>query len=73
MLCFMLQTTQPKRGGTVTADTNCCANCVETSRPQQWGPNLNRRHNINHTPYTNIDVCSPHGVSLCDFAYHVVG
>ena len=24
----------------VTAVTNCCANCVEASRPHQWGPNL---------------------------------
>ena len=32
--------TQPTSGGAVTADANCCANCVGTSRPQQWGPNL---------------------------------
>ena len=31
---------QPTSGGAVTADTNCCANCVETSRPQQWVPDL---------------------------------
>ena len=31
-----LQTTQPTSGGAVTTDTNCCANCVKTSRPQQW-------------------------------------
>ena len=30
--------TQPTSGGAVTADTNCCANCLETSRPQQWTP-----------------------------------
>ena len=24
----------------ITADTSCCASCVEPSRPQQWGPNL---------------------------------
>ena len=29
-----LQTTQPTSGGAVTADTNCCANCVDTSLPQ---------------------------------------
>ena len=28
----------PPSGGAVTADTNCCANCVETSRPQECGP-----------------------------------
>ena len=28
-----LQTTQPTSGGAVTAVTNCCANCVEPSRP----------------------------------------
>ena len=27
--------TQPASGGAITADTDCCANCVETSRPQQ--------------------------------------
>ena len=32
-----LQTTQHTSDGAVTADTNCWANCVETSRPQQWG------------------------------------
>ena len=36
----MLQTTHPTSGGAVTAVTNCCANCVEPSRPQYWGPNL---------------------------------
>ena len=30
---YGLQTTQPTSGGTVTAVTNCCANCVELSRP----------------------------------------
>ena len=35
-----LQTTQPTSGGAVTADTSCCANCVEPSRPQQWGTDL---------------------------------
>ena len=32
-----LQTTQPTSGGAVTANSNCCANCVEPPRPQQWG------------------------------------
>ena len=35
-----LQTTQPTSGGAGTAVTNCCAKCVKTSRPQQWGPDL---------------------------------
>ena len=39
-LWSMPQMTQPTNGGAVTADTNCCANCVETSRPQQWVPDL---------------------------------
>ena len=39
-LVARLQTTQPTSGGAVTADKNCCANCVEPSRPQQWGPDL---------------------------------
>ena len=33
---FWLQTTQP----TSTADSSCCANCVEPPHPQQWGPDL---------------------------------
>ena len=36
----MLQTTQPTSGGAVTANSGCCANCVEPPRPQQWGPDL---------------------------------
>ena len=32
-----LQTTHPTSGGAVTAVINCCANCLETSRPQQMG------------------------------------
>ena len=36
-----LQTTQLTCGGAVTAVLiSCCANYVETSRPQQWGSNL---------------------------------
>ena len=32
-----LQTTQPTSGGAVTADKNCCANCVETLPPPAMG------------------------------------
>ena len=35
-----LQTTQHTSGGAVTADSSCCANCVEFPRPQLWGPDL---------------------------------
>ena len=35
---FWLQTTPPTSGGAVTANSSCCANCVEPPRPQQWGP-----------------------------------
>ena len=35
-----LQTTQSTSGGAVTADSSCCANCVEPPRPQQGGPDL---------------------------------
>ena len=35
-----LQTTQPTSGGSVTAVTNCCENCVKPSRPKQWGPDI---------------------------------
>ena len=34
------QMTQPTSGGAVTADSSCCANYVEPSRPHQWGPDL---------------------------------
>ena len=34
-----LRTTQPTSGGDI-AVTNCCANCVEPSCPQQWGADL---------------------------------
>ena len=37
---WRLQTTQPTSGGAVTADSSCCANCVEPPRPQLWGPDL---------------------------------
>ena len=32
--------TQLTSGGAVTANSNCCANCVEPPRPQHWGPDL---------------------------------
>ena len=35
-----LQASQPTGGGAVTTDSSCCANCVEPSRPWQWGPDL---------------------------------
>ena len=35
-----LQTTYPISDGAATAVTNCCVNCVKTSCPQQWGPDL---------------------------------
>ena len=35
-----LQTTQHTSGGAVTEDTSCCANCVEPSCHQSWGPDL---------------------------------
>ena len=35
-----LQTIHTTSGGPVTADTNCCANCVETFSLQQWEPDL---------------------------------
>ena len=37
---LMLQTTQHTSGGAVTADSSCCANCVEPPHPQHWGPDL---------------------------------
>ena len=40
MFVWWLQTTQPTSGGAVTADSSCCANCVEPPRPQQWGSDL---------------------------------
>ena len=57
-----LQTTQPTSGGAVTAVTNCCANCVETSRSQQWGfrstvflgkPAMRTRCMAGAAPHTN--------------------
>ena len=39
-ITLRLQTTQATIGGAVTEVINCCANCVETIRPQQWRSNL---------------------------------
>ena len=39
-IVWRLQTTQPTSGVAVTADSSCCANCVEPPHPQQWGPDL---------------------------------
>ena len=40
MLVYWLQTTQPTSGGAPTADTTCCANCVEPHHPHQWGGHI---------------------------------
>ena len=40
MIQIRLQTTQPTSGGAVTADSSCCANCVEPPRPQQYNITL---------------------------------
>ena len=37
---WQTKTTQPTSGGAVTADSSCCAICVERPHPQQWGPDL---------------------------------
>ena len=33
-------TTHPTSSGAVTTNKNCCANCVEPSRPHEWWPDL---------------------------------
>ena len=45
---WRFQTTQPTSGGAVTADTNCCENGVETSRPQQSEPDLSFFRQVGH-------------------------
>ena len=35
---FRLQTTHHTKDGAVTADTNCCANCIETTSPSNGDP-----------------------------------
>ena len=42
LAALVLQTTQPTSGGDVTANSSCCANCVEPPRPQQWWPDLQK-------------------------------
>ena len=44
-VCHSITTRDPPKrrmketsGGAVIAVTDCCANCVETSRPQECGP-----------------------------------
>ena len=49
---WRLQTTHHTSGGAVTADSSCCANCVEPPRPQQWGPAL---------PFWACRPCGPAG------------
>ena len=58
-IVMRLQTTQPTSGGAVTADKNCCANCVEPSRPQQWGPDLPFFGHVGHAdPLDGWRCCS---------------
>ena len=54
-----LQTTQPTSGG---ADPSCCANCVEPSRPQQWGSDLSffGHAGIRQAHYTDTWTCHLH-------------
>ena len=33
-----MEEAQHTSGGAVTADSSCCANCVDPPRSQQWGP-----------------------------------
>ena len=51
--------TQPTSDGAVTADTNCRANCVETSRPQQWVPDLPVFFEASHADPLDGWRCSP--------------
>ena len=54
-----LQTTQPTSGGAVTANSSCCANCVEPPRPQQWGPDLPFFGHVGHAdPLDGWRCCS---------------
>ena len=55
-----LQLTQPTSGGAVTAVINYCANCVELSRPQQWGPDIPFFWQANNS---NKQVC------ICNICY----
>ena len=53
-----LQTTQPTSGGAATAVTNCSANYVEPSRPQQWVPDLPFIGQAGHTDRRDGSRCS---------------
>ena len=54
-----LQTTQPTSGGAVTADSSCCATCVEPPRPHQWGPDLLLFGHVGHAdPLDGWRCCS---------------
>ena len=60
-----LQTTQPTSCGAVTADSSCCANCVEPPRPQQWGPDLPFFGHAGHAdPLYGWRCCSQNRVML---------
>ena len=49
-------------GGDVT---HCCANCVEPSRPQQWGPDLPFWGKTGHAYPLNGWRCSSHKRVMC--------
>ena len=62
-----LQTTQPTSGGAVTADSSCCATCVEPTRPQQWGPDLPFFGHAGHAdPLDGWRCCSQNRNSVID-------
>ena len=51
--------TQPTSGGAVTANSSCCANCVEPPRPQQWGSDLPFLGHVGHAdPLDGWRCCS---------------
>ena len=64
-----LQTTQPTSGGSVTAVTNCCANCVEPSRPQQWEPEIPFFWQAGHADGWRCSSNSNKRVCICDICY----
>ena len=61
-----LQMTQPTSGGAVTAVRNCCANCVEPFRPQQWGPDIPF---LASRPCGWLRCSSNKRVCICDICY----
>ena len=65
----MLQTTQPTSGGAVTAVTNCCANCVEPSRPHQLGPDIPLLWQAGHADGWHCSSNSNKRVCICDIYY----